>query len=251
MLPVCSRLLALGAVTLALCGAGPPTAHAQSEPAAPPWGEVWAGAEATPDAWAVYSGTTIAPFGGLHAPGFRLRAVGGYGRYGYDGNRLVGGKVVVPTAFRGTVSFTEALVGWQVGLGSLTSKAFVGYAYETRLVSPHDPVTRLTGAASGVKLALENWVDLGPRWWGALDGSWSSVHSSYWTRARIGWRAIGRLSVGLEAGAVGNREYDAMRAGLLLRYEWSGGEVSGSFGTSGDYQRPTSPYASVNLLTKF
>ena len=46
---------------------------------------------------------------GLYEPGFRLRAVGAYGRYQYDGTLRVGGNDL-PVDFEGQVAFLAALI---------------------------------------------------------------------------------------------------------------------------------------------
>ena len=122
---------------------------------------------------------------------------------------------------------------------------------EVRSILPLDPLSRSQGRAEGVKLALENWLDFGGRWWASLDGSWTSANNSYWSRARLAYRLWPKLSVGLEAGALGNVEFDAGRAGALLRYELSNGEISASGGISGDYATPTNAYASIVWLQRY
>lgn len=214
------------------------------------WWETWTGAEATQQSWSLYSGLTIAPFGDIRKPGVRLRSVAGYGRYRYRGNLLINQKVE-PTVFRGVVSFAEVLAGYQFSWGPLTTKLFAGYYMEVRNVLPRDPLSRSQGRTEGVKLALENWLDFGSHWWASLDGSWTSANSSYWSRVRLAYRLWPKLSVGLEAGALGNIEFDAVRAGVLLRYELSNGEVSASGGITGDSAASTNPYAGIVWLQKF
>ena len=84
------------------------------------WWETWTGADATRNSWSLYSGLTIAPFGDIRKSGLRLRSVAGYGRYRYQGNLLIN-RQVEPTVFRGTVSFAEALAGFQLNWGPLTT----------------------------------------------------------------------------------------------------------------------------------
>jgi hypothetical protein len=74
--------------------------------------ETWAGADITSRSWLAYSGVTLALFGPIDSDGWRLRAVGGYGAYGYAGTRAISGQSS-PQAFRGTVSFADLLLGYQ------------------------------------------------------------------------------------------------------------------------------------------
>ena len=215
-----------------------------------PWFETWTGASATQHAWSLYAGLTVAPFGDIRKSGFRLRTVAGYGRYRYDGNLLIN-RQVVPTVFRGTVTFAELLAGYQVRWGPLTSKVFAGYYAELHVISPYNPSSHSHGRAEGIKLALENWLDFGGRWWASLDGSWTSANTSYWTRMRAAYRVWPKLSAGLEIGALGNVEFDAGRLGAFLRYETDNGELSASGGVSGDYAAPTNAYVSLNWLSRY
>src|SRR5688572_3168255 len=69
----------LAAVALPLA-AGP----ASADPASKSGREIWAGADISSNVWLLYSGVTIAPWSGIHEPGIRFRAAGGYGGYSYD-----------------------------------------------------------------------------------------------------------------------------------------------------------------------
>lgn len=239
---VCSAL-----AMAAILGATRP-AHANSPsfwPGPPPSGsayEVWAGADVTAHSWSIYSGITWAPFGTLAQDGWRARMVGGYGHYRYDGH---------PMRFDGEVGFGDLLVGYHMGMGALTVKAFAGVALDSHSVSPFDPDNGVTGSATGVKATLETWLDLSPRTWSSLDLSWTSAHETYAGRLRLGYRLLPTLSVGVEAGAAGNSEYDGGRGGLFLRHEWSGGEISASAGAAGDRSEMTGAYGTLNVLQRF
>jgi len=89
--------------------------------------EFWAGAQASKTAWSLYTGTTVAPFGEILEDGLRLRLVGGYGAYRYAGPRAVGVSSQV-VHFKGTVSFSDFLAGYQRQFGPVTVKAFAGLA---------------------------------------------------------------------------------------------------------------------------
>ena len=77
-------------------------------------------------------------FGNLHAPGWRVRAVGAYGRYYYDGT-LFDGSDYRDTTFDGQVGFTAALFGYQLQPGAVTVKLFAGIEAEDQHIVPRDP----------------------------------------------------------------------------------------------------------------
>jgi hypothetical protein len=72
--------------------------------------------------------------------GWRLRAIGAYGRYHYDGALLIDGGYV-PTTFDGEDAFLSALVGYQLRNGRLITK--LSSASKPR-TSTSSPTTRTT-----------------------------------------------------------------------------------------------------------
>jgi hypothetical protein len=229
------------------------------QPAGPARFEVWSGAQAVAHAWSLYGGATVA-LGGLQNDGLRLRAASGYGVYSYTTTRAVG---LTSEAVRvhGMATFTDLLVGYHKQLGPVTVKAFAGLMQADHRLNPDDPETSIRGAGFGGKVALETWWTIGDRAWSSLDLAWGSLHDTYNARARLGWRLLPALSVGLEAGAAGNVEGDSGRVGGFLRYEWAGGEVSLSGGASSDKLlddfggmatgKSSVPFATFSWLTRF
>lgn len=239
------------------------------------WREVWSGVDAAKDNWLIYSGMTVAPFGHIHEPGWRFRMAGGYGQYQYTGNRGTG-----PTpdirSFAAMTYYGDALVGYLERYGPLTAKAFAGVSYLAHDIAPFDPDNLVTGEEVGFKAALELWVDIGEIGFASLDASWNTAHDTRNVRTRLGARFAPSWSGGLEGwlnlddqsdcdlgwsggDACDEEETDLLdytRAGLFLRYDWDGGELSlsggvsgGSFGSSGSAS--PEPYATLNWMTQF
>ena len=241
---------------LLLCSTAVPHAVADdTEPAEPasddaapviPSGESWIGAEATANVWSIYSGLTWAPLGAIGEDGWRVRLVGGYGQYRYkatiDGAR---------TKVLGQVSFGDLLAGYHASFGPLTLKMFAGVSYDGHMLTPFDPGNAVADLMIGGTGVIEAWYNLSAADWAALDLSYSTAHSSYSSRLRLGRRLVDDLSVGVEAGAYGNDASNNGRAGGFVRYAWSGGEVSASGGVSGDIAKPSTPYATVVYLSRF
>lgn len=237
--------------------------------------ELFSGADVSRDVWLLYSGVTFAPTSEIYGDGVRLRASGGYGQYSYQGHRAGDPKGTL-RKFDGTVSYIEALVGYQKRFGELTAKAFVGIAAIDHSIAPDDPIALgglLTqGLDYGFKGALELWLNLGSSAWTSLDASWTNAHQTYAGRWRAGYRVLPTVSLGLEAGINGNalngeRVLDdgslretlrpQSRAGLFARYEWTSGEVSISGGLANsayDFARTDGFedfYGTVNWLMRF
>lgn len=75
---------------------------------------------------------------GYAAPGFRLRAVGAYGRYDYQGSLFLDG-AAQPTTFDGQDAFAAALIGYEFRPGRLIVKLFADVEGEDQHIVPHDP----------------------------------------------------------------------------------------------------------------
>jgi hypothetical protein len=250
-------IAAIGPCTPTHAGDGDPTESNQQRPRF----EFWSGAQAYDHVWSAYSGTTMAPFGAIQEDGVRLRLVTGYGADSYSGPRAVGvGSQIIK--LNGTASFADALVGYHKQLGPLTLKVFAGLTAADNQVKPDDPETIIRGLGFGGKVAIETWWNLGDQAWTSVDLSWGSLYQSYAARARLGWRFMPALSIGPEAGLIGNVECDIVRVGGFVRYELASGEISVSGGASNDKLRggsgslltaaqASTPVAMVSWLTRF
>jgi hypothetical protein len=225
--------------------------RALSLPAAQhPTQELSAGADVTSHAWSVYS-TFTATFGSdVRRDGWRYRLVSGYGQYDYSSSRWTGASVVT-VPFDGTVTFADALLGYQKSMGAMTVKLFAGAAMQHHEVTPFDVASSVQGLEWGAKALIETWVDLGEQSYGQLDLSYTTVFQSYSARARLGYRFWPHVSLGLEGALAGNADYDAGRGGAFVRYEWVAGEVSLSGGVAADRSEVTGAYGTLNALFRF
>lgn len=266
--------LAMFAWLLGLAAAACPmasSAAAADAPRDPLWREIWVGADATTQSWLLYSGTTIAPFGGIHEDGLRLRFAGGYGQYSWRGSSVT--RQGERARGSGSTTFFDGLVGYLKRYGPLTTKAFAGVSSSGHRVEelfqpggvPVAPGEEpISGREIGVKLALEFWLNLGPDAWSSLDLGWTSAHDTYSVRWRAGYRLWPTVSVGLEGIVNGDRRFDVTdlveepslthvnrRGGGFVRYEWFGGEVSLSGGVSAATDNRLTPYSNINWITQF
>lgn len=274
-------ILILSAQPLAANDGNAPTRHY----------ETWAGADTAKNVWLIYSGTTVSPFGHIYEDGIRLRFVGGYGQYTYGGKRPelnpaytgFGAEpwLITPyKTFKARVQFAEALIGYQLRTGELTTKAFVGISAIDHDIRPGDyailpdengkpqkySFNFASGLDIGIKVALELWLNLGTDAYASLDLAWSDAHLTRSARARIGHYLSDGLSAGLEANFnldrngeirlkdeefVTDAPIDYARFGVFARYNWDGGEISASAGLLGDFTQNQSAYGTVNWVTQF
>lgn len=247
-----ARGAALCAAAFLTCELRPDQARAEpwTAPIDAPTLEASAGADATAHGWSIYSGLTASIGGSLLENGWRIRLGGGYGEYAYSSTRWTGSTVVV-VPFDGTVTFADALVGYQQRWGALTLKLFAGVVAQHNGVTPIDFESSVRGTRWGGKGALEAWLDIGADAFGQLDLTYATLHESYGARLRLGYKFTPQLSVGPEAGVNGNIDYDSGRIGAFVRYDAALGEVSISAGAAADRSEVTGGYATINALLRF
>lgn len=221
-----------------------------AEPDTPHW-EMSSGFEASNNYASGYVGGGYAFGKGLYAPGWRVRAVGAYGRYRYDGS-LFDGRDYVGTTFDGEVGFAAAMIGYQFRPGAVTLKLFAGLEAEDQHIEPHDPNNSVQGTELGLRLTAETWYDLSARWFLSADASYGTAFQEYWSLMRAGFRLRPKLSLGLEGGALGNEEYDAGRGGGFVRVNFRELEATLSGGFTGDYlMEDPSGYVALGFYRTF
>jgi hypothetical protein len=141
--------------------------------------------------------------------------------------------------------------GYQVTWHSLTLKAYLGPAMETRDVLPGDYEKALDGAYWGAKTALESWLAITDAFWLSGDASYFTGTEAYSISLRPGYQVTSWLALGPEAAAFGDQEDDSARAGGFLRFAIGKVEATISGGVSGNYDGGTGVYGSAGVYTKF
>lgn len=222
----------------------------RSEPGGP-HAEMFSGFEASDNYASGYVGGGYAFGKGLYAPGWRLRAVGAYGRYHYDGT-LFDGVDYVPTRFDGQVGYGAALIGYQFHPRAVVLKVFGGVEAEDQRIVPRDPNNSVQGTEVGFKLLAETWYDMSARWFLSADASYGTAFQEYFSLARVGFRLRPKLALGFEGGALGNEEYDAGRGGGFVRVNFRKLEATLSGGFTGNYlEDDPSGYVALGFYRSF
>jgi Cellulose biosynthesis protein BcsS len=239
---------AAGLLCLGLCLAASTSSAAPDAPRT----EYFTGFEVSDNYASAYVGAGYAlSKAGLYEQGWRVRAVGAYGRYDYEGALLVDSEYQ-PTRFDGQNAFAAALVGYQFRPGRLILKLFAGIEAEDQPIVPHDPNNSVQGSAVGLRLQAESWLDLSERMYLSADATYGTAFQEYWALVRLGYRLRERFSLGLEGGALGNEEYNAGRAGGFARVTFRAMEVTLSSGFTGNYlEDEPSVYVALGLYRPF
>ena len=216
-----------------------------------PWRSTWIGGELVGSDWSVYTGTTSVLFGDdIRENGWRVRTIGGYGRYRYEANRTVGTSTQRMN-FDGHHGFGDLLIGYQQQVKNWTIKGFIGITTARHVVIPFDPENSVSGSAYGLTGALETWWNISEQSWLSTNLHGSTLFDSYQASTRWGYRLRPSISVGLEAGISGNSDYSATRTAGFGRYEWNSGEIRLSAGIYADRNHETRPYASMNFVFQY
>lgn len=217
-----------------------------------PKSEYSVGVTVAADDWAVYAGGTRAIFGTLAEPGFRLRAVSGYGRYRYEGVRddpLT--NTAVNMRFRGVSAFADVLAGLQFQSGSVTLKAFAGATMLETGTVPLDDYVAPLGRRIGAKGLAEIWWAVTPEVWLAVDLGAATLDRQRAAKLRLGYRLTQALSVGIEGQHMATTATEIDRLGVLLRFERERFEVSLSGGAAHGPGTGITGYATGQLLVRY
>lgn len=218
---------------------------------AAPRREVFGGVETANNYTSIYAGGGYAFGEGFDAPGWRLRAVGAWGPYDYDG-ALFDGAAYRRTTFDGEVAFLSVQAGYEFHRGRTIVRTYAGIEAVDQAITPFDPNNSVQGTELGLRLTLETWTDISDRWFLSADGAYGSAFQEYWQLTRIGCRLGPIFAVGLEGGVLGNQEYDAGRGGAFVRGKFEVFEATVSGGFTGDYLlSDPSGYLAFGLYRKF
>jgi hypothetical protein len=198
----------------------------------------FAGAAVSPHSWFADAGAVWAFNRNLNIDGALLRVRGGTGEYEY---------LLAPGVENGVDHHLgEAMVGYQRYIGGIRYTGYIGVQ-----VQNHDNDTDpagLRGTKWGVTAQGEVFAPTSTGY-ALLLGQISSVHSSYFVMGKLGYSVSPTVSVGPEVAALGNKRFDAVRAGVFaalnltanaqvigsVGYNWGGGnrfrDNDGAYGT--------------------
>lgn len=198
-------------------------------------------------AWA---GATYAPTGTLLEDGWRLRFMGGAGRYSYHTAAVPGGVNDVSTyaaeLLGGYRKTFDDIFGQRVYLG-----AFAGVNHDSQLLAMPDPLHPTQGNETGIKGALELYSRIAQHYIFIANASASTAHKKYFVKASLSYEWNARWSLGGEIIAMGDARYSENRAGLTTSLTWQNKIVTLSAGTLDNTGRGSGLYTTLSVYSPF
>ncbi|MFO1320186.1 MAG: cellulose biosynthesis protein BcsS [Burkholderiales bacterium] len=172
-------------------------------------------------------------------------------RYGYDVSDPAR-YPVDPQRIRARSSGAEAAIGYHVTRGPLTVAGYAGLRYADVKFTPDDPGSRVRGANLWPKLQLDIATPVGSHWRAQHIAAWTFGLQSYWVRTRWLRATASGVDVGGELVVVGDRDYSALKAGLVVGALNPVPGATLGFRVGYHVQRAAnSPYAGVELVVDF
>lgn len=204
-------------------------------------------ADAVTFAWA---GATYAPAGTLIEDGWRVRFVGGAGRYTYFTSIVPGGvndaNVYTAELLGGYRKTFDNIFGHRVYAG-----AFVGVNYEDQLLALPDPFNPTQGNEAGIKAVLEIYSRIAQHYILIANVSASTAHKKHFAKASIFYELNAFWSLGGEIVTMGDARYSENRAGLAASLTWHSKILTLSAGALDNTGRGSGLYTTLSVYSPF
>jgi hypothetical protein len=201
----------------------------------------FSGLDVTRDSMFGWAGVTAAPFSMLDEDGWRLRILGGIGRYRYRTSATLSG------SNDATLAGAEILSGF---LSSFTSGALTVYVgphlEEQRLAEP-DPGNAQVGTKFGVKVATEICARVDSVWLLNASASASTLHRTYHARTIVVRELAPMWAIGIEGAVYGDMRYAEPRAGILVNAAYGKSLVNLAGGVLTNSAKGRGVYATLSL----
>jgi hypothetical protein len=199
-----SGLRALVAIAAAAFALIAPAGAGDMGSSQPQRGVYFSGLDAVEGSLYTYSGIIVARNGDLSRDGVQFRLYGSWVDFDLnpgDGRGLQG----------------DAMIGYKFSRGPMWGSIFVGVDVQDFDLSPDDPTAIVRGTETGFKVSGDLATAYGSPIYASIAGSYSTAFDSYWARARVG-HYRNRVTVGPEAIAFGNVDYEAQRLGGFITF---------------------------------
>jgi hypothetical protein len=204
-------------------------------------------AKATNFAW---MGVTYSPIGVIADDGWRVRLMGGAGRYTYRTS-------VSPDGINDAMAFSgEVLGGYRKTFNDLWGQrlyvgAFAGVHYEDQILLYDDPGNPARGNEIGFKGSLELYTRVWERYIATFFGTASTVHSKYNAKASLFYELNEMWALGGEFAVLGDARYDEQRLGAAVALTWKKKIIALSGGVLENSGRGAGAYLTLSVYSPF
>jgi hypothetical protein len=225
------------------------TASGGAPPVSPPspWGQWFAGVTVLPDTISSYLGGSYAFNQDFAQDGFVLRGSASGGEYSYLRTPMLRQRVPYQNG--------ELAIGYQ----TYANGVHITFSLGANVENDHngDPTATVKGTKAGVKGQADIYAPLAGSFYAYGQASYSTAWSSFALYGKVGYRVTDALSIGPEASALGDINWDCAHAGAFVSYSLT---ASTDVGLSGGYARDirahgvyaeNGGYVSLNLNSKF
>lgn len=168
------------------------------------------GIDISKDAWAYYNYSAFALNGDFARDGLLFRSLGLWSEYSYsDGG-------TPSTEYDVEDRSLDLMIGYQKHFDRFTAAVYLGYEIRDVEVNPNDLTKDVRGTVNGFKIAAEIETEYGAAFYGAADGSYSTVFDTYTGEVRLGVNT-GRFIIGPEASIYSDEEDRLTRVGGFVK----------------------------------
>jgi len=198
----------------------------------------------------VWMGATYAPFGTLGDDGWRVRAIGGAGKYSYNTS-------VAPLGINDAFAFSgELLGGYRKSFSGVLGQtiyvgAFAGLHYEDQILVYDDPGNPARGSDAGFKASLELYSRIQEHYIVTAFGSFSTVHEKYYAKTSLLYELNETWALGGEIALMGDARYKEHRAGLACSLTWQKKIFTLSAGVLENSGRGEGTYLTLSVYSPF
>jgi len=166
------------------------------------------GFDAAPNSLYYYGGSVFGLTNDLYHNGLLLRTEGVIADYDYKANHAPFQHV--DAADRSL----DVMLGYQWVFDTWNAAAFVGYEVRNVHLAPGDLYNDVKGGTDGFKVAAELETDDSLKYYGSLEGSYSTAFNSYYAQGRIGYN-MQSIIIGPEGAVYGDVGDVATRVGAF------------------------------------
>jgi Cellulose biosynthesis protein BcsS len=182
---------------------------------------------------------------GLDQEGLTLKLIFGSGIYRYRSGAL--GDVEVT----GRQWLGSLMPGWRFKRRHLELTVFAGPDAQHHRLSPDDPENGIRGGHVGLRSGFDLWSEPTAATMLAVNGSISTISTSYDARAAYGWRLFQEIYAGPEAQALASDSYRQYRFGLhVTAFKWREFEMSAGTGYARDSSHRCGIYGRLSVITR-